>query len=127
MIETGGGTRLQKLDVRTVSKIFTRNNRVVRALDPVSLTIPEGRLISLIGPSGCGKSTLFNIIAGLLRPTTGDVLADGTSIIGRPGFVAYMLQKGLLLPVANDYRERHSRGGSPRNSEAETRSRARSR
>jgi ABC-type nitrate/sulfonate/bicarbonate transport system ATPase subunit len=64
----------------------------------VSLTIPEGRLISLIGPSGCGKSTLFNIIAGLLRPTTGDVLADGKSIVGRPGYVAYMLQKGLLLP-----------------------------
>ncbi len=64
----------------------------------MSLTIPEGRLVSLIGPSGCGKSTLFNIIAGLLRPTTGDVLADGTSIVGRPGYVAYMLQKGLLLP-----------------------------
>jgi ABC-type nitrate/sulfonate/bicarbonate transport system ATPase subunit len=64
----------------------------------VSLTIPEGRLISLIGPSGCGKSTLFNIIAGLLQPTTGDVLADGKSIIGRPGYVAYMLQKSLLLP-----------------------------
>ena len=45
-----------------------------------------------------GKSTLFNVIAGLLRPTTGDVLADGTSIVGRPGYVAYMLQKGLLLP-----------------------------
>jgi ABC-type nitrate/sulfonate/bicarbonate transport system ATPase subunit len=70
----------------------------VRALDAVSLTIPEGRLVSLIGPSGCGKSTLFNIIAGLLRPTTGDVIADGSSVVGRPGYVAYMLQKGLLLP-----------------------------
>jgi ABC-type nitrate/sulfonate/bicarbonate transport system ATPase subunit len=81
-----------------VSKIFKRDGRAVRALDAVSLTIPEGRLISLIGPSGCGKSTLFNVIAGLLRPTTGDVLADGNSIVGRPGYVAYMLQKRLLLP-----------------------------
>ena len=64
----------------------------------MSLTIPDGRLVSLIGPSGCGKSTLFSIIAGLLRPTTGDVLADGESIVGRPGHVAYMLQKSLLLP-----------------------------
>ena len=62
------------------------------------MTIPDGRLVSLIGPSGCGKSTLFNVIAGLLRPTTGDVLADGKSIVGRPGHVAYMLQKSLLLP-----------------------------
>jgi ABC-type nitrate/sulfonate/bicarbonate transport system ATPase subunit len=64
----------------------------------VSLTIPDGRLVSLIGPSGCGKSTLFSVIAGLLRPTTGDVLADGESIVRRPGHVAYMLQKSLLLP-----------------------------
>ena len=64
----------------------------------MSLTIPDGRLVSLIGPSGCGKSTLFSVIAGLLRPTTGDVLADGDSIVGRPGHVAYMLQKSLLLP-----------------------------
>jgi ABC-type nitrate/sulfonate/bicarbonate transport system ATPase subunit len=98
MTETAGVIGVGKLEVRTVSKIFKRDGRTVRALDPVSLTIPEGRLISLIGPSGCGKSTLFNIIAGLLRPTTGDVLADGTSIVGRPGYVAYMLQKGLLLP-----------------------------
>ena len=98
MTTTTGAIEAGKLDVRAVSKVFSRNGRIVHALDPVSFTIPEGRLISLIGPSGCGKSTLFNIIAGLLRPTTGEVLADGRSIVGRPGYVAYMLQKGLLLP-----------------------------
>lgn len=87
-----------KLDVRSISKIFSRDGRTVAALDPVSLTIADGRLVSLIGPSGCGKSTLFNIIAGLLAPTTGDVFADGRSIVAHPGYVAYMLQKGLLLP-----------------------------
>src|SRR5262249_12652348 len=97
MNETGGVPKADKLEVRAVSKIFTRNGLTVRALDPVSLTIPEGRLISLIRPSGCGKSTLFNIIAGLMRPSKGDVLAVGWSIIGQPGFVAYMLQKGILL------------------------------
>ena len=98
MTEKAGAIEAGKLDVRTVSKVFRRDGRTVHALDPCPLPFPEGRLISLIGPSGCGKSTLFNIIAGLLRPTTGDVLADGKSIVGRPGYVAYMLQKGLLLP-----------------------------
>jgi NitT/TauT family transport system ATP-binding protein len=98
MIEKIDAVKADKLDVRMVSKTFKRDGRAVRALDSVSLTIPEGRLVSLIGPSGCGKSTLFNVIAGLLRPTTGEVLANGKSIVGRPGQVAYMLQKGLLLP-----------------------------
>jgi ABC-type nitrate/sulfonate/bicarbonate transport system ATPase subunit len=62
------------------------------------MTVRRGRFVSIIGPSGCGKSTLFNVIAGLAKPSTGDVLADGTSIVGKPGYVGYMLQKGLLLP-----------------------------
>lgn len=68
------------------------------ALAPVSLSIPQGRFVSLIGPSGCGKSTIFNIIAGLLQPTGGRVLIDGIDATGTIGRVGYMLQKDLLLP-----------------------------
>jgi ABC-type nitrate/sulfonate/bicarbonate transport system ATPase subunit len=71
---------------------------VIRALDATSLSVTRGRFVCLLGPSGCGKSTLFNVIAGLQKPTSGEVLADGQSIIGKPGFVGYMLQKDLLLP-----------------------------
>jgi len=88
----------QKLDVRSVSKVFRRNGKVIHALDATSMTVSRGRFVSIIGPSGCGKSTLFNVIAGLAKPSTGDVFADGESIIGKPGRVGYMLQKGLLLP-----------------------------
>jgi ABC-type nitrate/sulfonate/bicarbonate transport system ATPase subunit len=87
-----------KLEVRSVSKVFRRNGKVIHALDATSMTVRRGRFVSVIGPSGCGKSTLFNVIAGLAKPSTGDVLADGISIIGKPGYVGYMLQKGLLLP-----------------------------
>src|SRR5499427_4252997 len=59
---------------------------------------PQGRFVSLIGPSGCGKSTIFNIIAGLLEPTSGRVLIDGVDATGTIGRVGYMLQKDLLLP-----------------------------
>ncbi len=87
-----------KLEVRSISKMFRRNGTAVHALDATSMAVQRGRFVSIIGPSGCGKSTLFNVIAGLAKPSTGDVLADGASIIGRPGYVGYMLQKGLLLP-----------------------------
>lgn len=87
-----------RLEVRAVTKIFRRNGRAVHALDATSMDVAQGRFVSIIGPSGCGKSTLFNIIAGLTKPTTGDVFASGASIVGKPGYVGYMLQKGLLLP-----------------------------
>ena len=90
-----------RLEVRSVTKIFRRNQRSIHALDATSLDVARGRFVSIIGPSGCGKSTLFNIIAGLTKPTAGDVLADGTSIVGKPGYAGYMLQKGLLLPWCN--------------------------
>ncbi|MCO7125460.1 ABC transporter ATP-binding protein [Sporolactobacillus shoreicorticis] len=87
-----------KLEVKNSSKYFEKNNNVFCALKSTDMAITEGKFVSIIGPSGCGKSTLFNIIAGLLKPSTGQVLLDGKNIIGESGRVGYMLQKDLLLP-----------------------------
>src|SRR5256885_3195493 len=87
-----------KLCVADVSMTFKTPTGAFHALAPVTLSIPKGRFISLIGPSGCGKSTIFNIIAGLLEPTSGRVLIDGIDATGTIGRVGYMLQKDLLLP-----------------------------
>jgi ABC-type nitrate/sulfonate/bicarbonate transport system ATPase subunit len=70
----------------------------VDVLDDVSLEVPEGSFASLVGPSGCGKSTLLRILAGLLVPSAGDARIGGRSIVDRPGHVAYMPQRDLLLP-----------------------------
>jgi len=70
----------------------------VQALAPVDLTVDDGEFVCIVGPSGCGKSTIFNIVSGLLTPTAGSVLLDGTDIRSRTGHVGYMLQKDLLLP-----------------------------
>lgn len=89
---------MYKLEVKNSSKIFRKDNKDFYALKDTNLQIPEGRFVSIIGPSGCGKSTLFNIIAGLIKPSTGEVLLDGNDIVGKNGYVGYMLQKDLLLP-----------------------------
>ena len=87
-----------KLHVDDLSMTFRTPAGAFAALAPITLSIPQGRFVSLIGPSGCGKSTIFNIIAGLLEPTGGRVLIDGIDSTGTIGRVGYMLQKDLLLP-----------------------------
>jgi NitT/TauT family transport system ATP-binding protein len=62
------------------------------AIERLSLTVYRGEFVSLLGPSGCGKSTLLKAIAGLVRPTGGEIARPGG---GRTGF---MFQKPLLLP-----------------------------
>ena len=70
-----------KLAVEQVSKrFFTGRSGEVHALDAVSLQVNVGGFLYLVGPSGCGKSTLLNIIAGLEKPDSGQVLADGKPI-----------------------------------------------
>jgi ABC-type nitrate/sulfonate/bicarbonate transport system ATPase subunit len=87
-----------KLDVENVSMTFKTSAGAFQALAPVTLSIPQGRFVSLIGPSGCGKTTIFNIIAGLLEPSGGRVRIDAVDATGTIGRVGYMLQKDLLLP-----------------------------
>lgn len=87
-----------KIEIAGVSKWFRRDGQEIMAMQETNLSIEQGRFVSIIGPSGCGKSTLFNIIAGLIPPSTGRVLADGEDIVGKTGYVGYMLQKDMLLP-----------------------------
>jgi branched-chain amino acid transport system ATP-binding protein len=55
----------------------------VVALDNVSLTVARGLIFGIIGPNGAGKTTLFNCVTGIFRPTAGDTLLNGRSIVGR--------------------------------------------
>lgn len=83
-----------KIILDAVSKRFGHTE----ALTETSLTVAPAEFISVIGPSGCGKTTLFNILSGLLLPTSGTVLIDGSDTTGQPGRLGYMLQKDLLVP-----------------------------
>ena len=82
------------LELRDVSKHFAQTV----ALSPTTLSVEEGSFVAIVGPSGCGKSTLFNVIAGLLRPDSGEVRVADQLVTGATGHVGYMLQKDLLVP-----------------------------
>lgn len=91
--EAGPGN---KLSINQLNHTFA--NGAVQVLEDININVGTGQFVSLIGRSGCGKSTLFNMVAGLLRPSEGQILLDGVDIAGRAGLVGYMLQKDLLLP-----------------------------
>lgn len=67
-------------------------------LSGIDLTVPQGRFVSVVGPSGCGKSTLLDLVAGLTRPTRGDVDVLGRPVMGPQPAVGYVFQKDVLLP-----------------------------
>jgi putative ABC transport system ATP-binding protein len=62
-----------------VSKIYQRGVDQICALDRVSLDVAAGAFCAFVGPSGCGKTTLLNLIAGLDKPTSGEIELDGQS------------------------------------------------
>ncbi|HEX5278979.1 MAG TPA: ABC transporter ATP-binding protein [Micropepsaceae bacterium] len=73
--------------------------RRVVALENISFAVERGEFVTLLGPSGCGKSTLLNIIGGLVQPTQGAVLVDGSPVSKpMPEHVAYVFQESTLFP-----------------------------
>lgn len=89
-----------KLTVEGVSKTYrgAGGGENVTALRDVSIEVADGEFVSIVGPSGCGKSTLFNIIAGLVKPSSGRVLLDGDQPDDLLGKVGYMPQRDMLMP-----------------------------
>ncbi len=78
---------------------YQADNGEITALEDISFTVQEGEFISIVGPSGCGKSTLLSMIAGLTKPTAGNIVIEGEPLV--PGKVhtsiGYMLQRDNLL------------------------------
>jgi putative ABC transport system ATP-binding protein len=95
------------LEIRNVSKIYGEGATKVVALNNVSLQVDGGEFIAVMGPSGSGKSTFLNIIGGLDRISSGEVILEGkridnlgeNALVGiRRGKIAYVFQQYHLLP-----------------------------
>src|SRR5881392_3354610 len=96
------------VQVRNVSKRFSRDGFEVVALDHVSISIEQGDFLALMGPSGSGKSTLLNLLAGIDRCTEGEVDVLGTNLAKlsesqlagwRNSHIGYIFQTFNLIPV----------------------------
>lgn len=81
------------LEIRDVGKTYGSGEKATQALRRVTFGVGEGEFVCVVGPSGCGKTTLLKCIAGLMRPTTGEVLLNGTSITAPPEAMAVVFQE----------------------------------
>lgn len=70
------------LEVKSLCRQYLREGKPFMAVDNASFNIDKGQFVSIIGASGSGKSTLLNMIAGIITPTSGDILLEGGSILG---------------------------------------------
>jgi len=98
------------VDVRNVTKVYRKDAEELVVLNGLSLQVAEGDYAALMGPSGSGKSTLLNLIAGIDKPTSGDVIVAGTNVAGlgetelasfRSHNVGFIFQFYNLIPVLN--------------------------
>src|SRR6266851_8957873 len=88
-----------KLQLRDITMTFhARRGGEVLAVDDLSLEVADREFITIVGPSGCGKSTLLRVVAGLVRPVSGDVLLDGEPITGPGADRGMVFQSYTLFP-----------------------------
>jgi branched-chain amino acid transport system ATP-binding protein len=89
------------LEVRNVSRSFG----ATRAVDGVSFEVRQGELLGLIGPNGAGKSTLFNVIAGVIAPTSGEILLDGAAVTGWRPYAMARAGVARTFQIPKPYRQ----------------------
>ena len=94
--------------IENVRKIYKRDSEQIVVLDGLTLQVAEGEFVALMGPSGSGKTTLLNLVAGIDKPTSGQVIVAGTDVSAlseaqlarwRSRHVGFIFQFYNLIPV----------------------------
>ncbi|MCM8711655.1 ABC transporter ATP-binding protein [Clostridium sp. SYSU_GA19001] len=88
---------MRKVDVNHIYMNYHSLKTETEALKDITFSVDEGEFVSIVGPSGCGKSTILNIIAGLIKPSSGDVCISSSecSILSKK--IGYMFQRDHLF------------------------------
>ena len=93
---------MTKLEVRNITKSFKavhgRDTISFNAIENICLSIEEGEFVCFVGPSGCGKSTLLNIIAGLEKPSNGEMILNGRPVFETGPDRIMVFQENALFP-----------------------------
>lgn len=71
------------IEIKNLSYMYNKNDIILKN---INLKIDDGEIVSIIGKNGCGKSTLLKLIAGLMKPSTGNIFIDGIDIFRRKDF-----------------------------------------
>jgi ABC-type Fe3+/spermidine/putrescine transport system ATPase subunit len=93
---------MTRVELRELTKVYPGSRQP--AVDHLTLDMESGRIGAILGPSGSGKTTVLRMIAGLLRPTLGDVLFDGESVLDVPAerrSAVMVFQSHVLFPYMN--------------------------
>ena len=86
-----------KLCLNNVELIYHSPKSETQALKNLNLTVESGTFISIVGPSGCGKTTILSLIAGILKPTSGEILISGKKVDKTSSLSGYMFQRDNLF------------------------------
>ncbi len=86
------------LEVKDLDVTFTDGKGILQALNEINFSVDREQFVCVVGPSGSGKSTLIRVLAGFLKPTTGEVLLDGSRVIKPRRGVGIVFQKANLMP-----------------------------
>jgi len=89
---------VELLELRNITQQYRSRERVFTAVDNINLKVGEGEYATIVGPSGCGKSTLLRIVAGLQKPSSGQVLYRGEPITGVNPHATIVFQTFALFP-----------------------------
>src|SRR4051794_14673550 len=91
------------LEIEGLGKTYGTGANAAHAVGNVTFAIEEGEFVCVVGPSGCGKTTLLKCVAGLLRPSRGDVLLRGSPVTAPPERMALVFQEysRSLMPWAS--------------------------
>ena len=86
------------IELAGVTKVFRTPSGTYTALHDLDLTVQPGEFCAMVGPTGCGKSTTLTLVAGLERPSTGEVRVDGRIVDGIGSDVGFVFQNDAVLP-----------------------------
>ena len=93
---------MEYLSFKNVNFNYFTKEGEFEALRNLSFNIKKGEFVSIVGPSGCGKTTILSLIAGLLEPTSGEILLDGEKV--KDANIGYMFQRDQLFEWRNIYK-----------------------